>query len=266
MSISGDLQDVSVAEVMQFIHLGRRTGTLYLKDIDQEATISFHRGRIIGAARPGSLKLGELLREKSLVSEDDLRDALQSQSSERPRPSLGRVLVAQESLSTDRLRAVVGEQIEQTVYSLVTWRSGSFDFSLDELLPMDDIGIYPGDILPDINLDTQMVVLDALRIFDEKNRIKTSERQAGADLPGPSAAPEPDTGTTTPGEQAIQRVSAEEQAARLQIVSSNPELVRQLTEAFAKGETSVTLDVTVGTAARMGCLDHRCVPETSASG
>ena len=30
MGISGSLQDVSVADVMQFIHLGRRTGTLEL--------------------------------------------------------------------------------------------------------------------------------------------------------------------------------------------------------------------------------------------
>ena len=57
MGISGSLKDVSVADVMQFIHLGRRTGTLLLTRGAQKAMIGFHlrpAGERPGAAAPPS--------------------------------------------------------------------------------------------------------------------------------------------------------------------------------------------------------------------
>ena len=54
MSISGNLVDVTVADVMQFVHLGGRTGTLSIKRPDHEAEVGFHRGRIISAWTPES--------------------------------------------------------------------------------------------------------------------------------------------------------------------------------------------------------------------
>ena len=53
MSINGVLEDLPLADVLQFIHLGRRTGTLYMWHGEKErAEIGFHessrrkRGRI----------------------------------------------------------------------------------------------------------------------------------------------------------------------------------------------------------------------------
>jgi hypothetical protein len=170
MSISGSLQDVSVPEVMQFIYLGGRTGTLVLESGDQHAEVGFHRGRIISALGPGNKRLGDLLLEQGLVDLRQLTEALDAQEKTQPQRSLGQVLMGMGIVSDEVIKGAVAEQIEQTVYELVIWNEGSFEFQLDELRPVDDIGVYPGDILPDINLNTQMVVLEALRIFDEKNR------------------------------------------------------------------------------------------------
>ena len=52
MGISGSLKDVSVADVMQFIHLGRRTGTLLLSRASERAMIGFHGGRLVSAQAP----------------------------------------------------------------------------------------------------------------------------------------------------------------------------------------------------------------------
>ena len=65
MSLTGSLADVSVADVMQFIHLGGRSGTLLLtRDdgaVELRAEIGFHRGRIISARGPEHSPLGEWL-------------------------------------------------------------------------------------------------------------------------------------------------------------------------------------------------------------
>ena len=177
MSISGNLADVSVADVMQFVHLGGRTGTLVIKSGAESAEIGFHRGRIISAWTPDSKRLGDLLVSLGAIEDLTLMEALARQERQVPRVSLGKVLVTMEAITKDRLREVIADQIEHTIYDLVTWSSGDFDFALDELRPVDDIAVYPGDILPDINLNTQIVVLEALRIFDEKNRDRALEAE-----------------------------------------------------------------------------------------
>ncbi len=170
MSISGNLLDVSIADVMQFVHLGGRTGTLRIDSGDRRAEVGFHRGRIINAWTPESKRVGDILHERGIIDIETLEQALARQDREMPRVSLGKMLVNMGAVDADTLREVVAEKIELTIYDLVGWRHGNFEFALDELRPVDDIAVYPGDILPDINLNTQMVVLEALRIFDERNR------------------------------------------------------------------------------------------------
>ena len=67
MSLSGNLEDVSVADALQFIHLGGRTGTLTLVQGDLKAEIGFHGGRIVNAWGPGSKRLGELLIDSGAI-------------------------------------------------------------------------------------------------------------------------------------------------------------------------------------------------------
>jgi hypothetical protein len=55
----------------------------------------------------------------------------------------------------------------------VGWSSGNFRFVLGDVKPIDDLAMVPGDVVSHLNLDTQMVLLDAMRIFDERNRDTT---------------------------------------------------------------------------------------------
>ena len=73
MGISGSLKDVSVADVMQFIHLGRRTGTLLLSRGGERAMIGFHGGRLVSAQAPHTPKLGDLLISSGMIDGGVLR-------------------------------------------------------------------------------------------------------------------------------------------------------------------------------------------------
>lgn len=177
MSLNGKLEDVSLADVMQFIHLGRRTGTLSLTRGVEEAEIGFHRGQIVSAWGPGSVRLGELLGRQGLLPPAKIGEILRLQASEQPRRSLGQILVQQGLLDFEQVRAVIEDQIQACVYDLVTWTSGSFEFSLDELKPIDDIAMYPGDVIPKLNLNTQMLLLEASRIMDEAKRDEVKKKE-----------------------------------------------------------------------------------------
>jgi hypothetical protein len=170
MGISGSLKDVSVADVMQFIHLGRRTGTLLLNRAHEKAMIGFHGGRLVSAQAPRTPKLGDLLITSGMIDRGILEGAIRAQNEEMERRSLGQILISSGSIDAEGLREVIAQQIEQAVSEVMVWDTGTFEFAIDDLRPIDDIALYPSDVLPDADINTQMVLLEAARIFDERNR------------------------------------------------------------------------------------------------
>jgi hypothetical protein len=177
MAISGSLKDVSVADVMQFIHLGRRTGTLLLHRGAERAMIGFHGGRLVSAQAPRTPKLGNLLITSGMIDRGILEAAIRAQNEEPERRSLGQILMSSGSIDAEGLRQVIATQIEQAVSEVMVWDTGNFEFAVDDLRPIDDIALYPSDVLPDADINTQMVLLEAARIFDERNR---DQAEAGA--------------------------------------------------------------------------------------
>lgn len=255
MSFSGNIEDVSVADTLQFIHLGGRSGTLRLLSGDHRAEIGFHHGRIVKALGPGSKRLGELLVESNTIEPAVLEKALQMQEEQHLHQSLGQVLVTIGAVDADTIYRVLERQIQGTVRDLLTWTQGTFEFALDEVLPMDDMAVNPGDVVR-LNVDTQMVLLDALRLFDERNR------DAGAQGAGLPFSPPASSGTPT----AVPKLEAKRPAAdgadrgvgvrpgpaplsraaetptgptRLQVVTSDPRLVEKLAQALKPGEANV---------------------------
>jgi uncharacterized protein DUF4388 len=170
MGISGSLKDVSVADVMQFIHLGRRTGTLLLARGHERSMIGFHGGRLVSAQAPRTPKLGDLLVSSGRIDRGILDSAIQAQTREPERRSLGQILITSGAIDAEALRQVIARQIEQAVSEVMVWDTGTFEFAIDDLRPIDDIALYPSDVLPDADINTQMVLLEAARIFDERNR------------------------------------------------------------------------------------------------
>jgi ActR/RegA family two-component response regulator len=235
MSLSGNLQDVSVADAMQFIHLGGRTGTLTLLRGDVKAEIAFHQGRIVNASAPGTKRLGELLVDAGAIDSPTLKEALRKQAEEHPRRSLGQILVAMQVVDGDTIYRTIEQQIERTIYDLVTWNHGTFQFALDDLKPIDDIAVVPGDVIRHLNLDTQMVLLDALRIFDERSRQTREERNdspagvgtvpAGRMVPPITPVP---LARSTPTPANGVGLLPEQPRTRLQIVTTDRELAERL--------------------------------------
>ncbi len=171
MSINGVLEDLALADVLQFVHLGRRSGTLYLwQDNEHRAEIGFHEGRIISAWTPGHRKLGDLLVAAGLLEPATLNHALESQRLEHGERTIGQILLQSGTVTQRDVHRVLKEQVEATIFDLVTWRQGNFHFEVDELHPVDEIGLTPDEVLDNLDLNTQMLLLEATRIFDERHR------------------------------------------------------------------------------------------------
>jgi hypothetical protein len=198
MSISGSLEDVAVGDVLQFIHLGKRTGTLELERDGEQARFGFKEGALVAARAPGAPRLGELLVDGGFIDASSLASAMERQAGAAPRRSLGRMLVDEGKLRREDLEGVIRLQLERAVEQVFRWERGSFDFALDEIRPIDEIGTEAFDLEQDGLDETiapNVVLLEGARIFDERDRMGTPKSLGEASDDAFDGLIDDDTGT-----------------------------------------------------------------------
>jgi hypothetical protein len=167
MSFQGMIEDVAVADVMQLIQVGGHTGSLMVSNGIEDSIIGFERGRIVSAWNPRTRRVGELLVAAGLVDEDSLTTALKAQEEERPRRTIGQLLVRMGATTPDGIREVMTREIERVVGEIIVWTSGNFEFVIDDLTPLVEVNRFTG--APKVDLDTQTVLMDVLRRIDERS-------------------------------------------------------------------------------------------------
>jgi len=188
MSFRGMIEDVAVADVMQLIRLGGHSGTLTVNNRSEDGFIGFERGRIVSAWNPRSRRVGELLVSAGAIDEGTLVRALEFQNADRPRRTLGQILVRMGSTTSEAIRDVMAAEIERVVSEIFAWKSGTFEFAIDDLTPMVEVTRFTG--APKVDLDTQTVLMDVLRRIEDDRASgefpASAESGAGSDLSGGS--------------------------------------------------------------------------------
>ncbi len=158
---SGALQTLSVADVLDFLGQGRRTGTLIVSSSDGIGAIHLREGRIAGAASPRCDNIGHLLVSRGDITEEQLEAATAAQEGS-PDRLLGAIMVEQGLVAKDAMERALTDQIFSAIHELFIWHEGQFSFTPD----MAD-NEMSSEI--DVQLDTQFVLLEVARRVDEKN-------------------------------------------------------------------------------------------------
>jgi tetratricopeptide (TPR) repeat protein len=163
MAIKGSLKEASLPDVIQLLFLGRRTGCLALADRHNFGTIYFEEGHIIYAAIVNRRdRLGDILVKSGRISPDTLRQAINRQEGDREH-KLGEILVELGALKREELEGYMRLQIEEAVYYLFTWTSGTFNF---------EAGVRPDqeDFL--VRINPEFLLLEGARRVDEWSLIE----------------------------------------------------------------------------------------------
>jgi hypothetical protein len=163
MGISGNLKTMELAELLQWLDQGRKTGTLVVDDGSVEKRIFFRGGKIISAASTDPKEyLGHFLVGHGYITEAQLAEAVSRQ--EREKSLLGKILIDMQLLSDEQLDYMLRLKAEEGIYGLFGWEQGEFRFHDDEL---------PSYQMVPISLDVTGIILEASRRQDEWQRIKT---------------------------------------------------------------------------------------------
>ena len=191
MSLVGNLEDLSLPDILQIVSLSRKSGILMLEREGQQGKIIIRQGKVIQTISPRQGKtLGELLTARGLLRPDDLKKALEIQRSGEGRELLGGILVQLKLIDEAALEKVVTEQIEDAIVFFLSWREGTFSFELAEIKGRGEFSVDPQAFILERGIDTQWLVLEGTRMIDERSR----ERGAA---PAPGEAPVEAAGETS---------------------------------------------------------------------
>jgi tetratricopeptide (TPR) repeat protein len=158
MAIKGSLKEASLPDVIQLLFLGRRTGCLALADRHNFGTIYLDEGQIVYASIVNRRdRLGDILMRNGRITPEQLEQAIDDQTDDRQH-KLGEILVGKGVLTRAELEEYMRLQIEEAVYFLFTWTSGTFNF---------EAGVRPEreDFL--VRISPEYLLLEGARRVDE---------------------------------------------------------------------------------------------------
>ena len=162
MSLSGRLNTMDLPEVLQWVTIGRKTGSLSFVKEKTKVHIFMKDGKIISSASNDPTKqLGQFLLFLGKVTEPQLKHAFELHL--QSRTMLGKILVQENLVSQEDVEKALVMRTEEVIYDLFLWDDGYFHFSSGEINP---------DELILIKMDINALLFEGIRRKDEWARIR----------------------------------------------------------------------------------------------
>ncbi len=162
---SGDLGSFGLTEILEFMRVQQKTGSLVISSRQGAGIVRLVQGRLTSVSAPGVQRLGETLVSRGIISRSDLEAALAIQRADLRQTSeaLGSVLVRKRPGDLEQLNQAVLQQILDGLAEMLSWREGAFSF-------------HPGTPteVPSISFDTQRVVMEFFRMNDDDDNTSRS--------------------------------------------------------------------------------------------
>jgi len=162
MAVSGNLKTMLPGDLLQWLSLGQKTGTLVVTTKSVEKRIFFKQGRVISSASNDPRDyLGQFLISHGFLSEQELMKAMEVQH--QSGILLGKILVMIDAISEPDLLRLMRLKAEEEIYDIFLWREGDFHFVDDELPTMEMIPL---------EVDVTGIIMEGTRRVDEWSRIR----------------------------------------------------------------------------------------------
>lgn len=162
MGVSGNLKTMLPGDLLQWLSLGQKTGTLVVRNKAVEKKIFFKEGRVISSASNDPRDyLGQFLISHGFLSEQELMKAMEVQ--QQSGILLGKILVMIEVIPESDLLRLMRLKAEEEIYDIFLWREGEFHFVDDELPTMEMIPLQ---------VDVTGIIMEGTRRVDEWSRIR----------------------------------------------------------------------------------------------
>jgi hypothetical protein len=164
LDLQGSIERFTLPEIFQLIAAGRKSGTLGIQKDDSIVMVYFKEGDIVYGYGPRqTFHLGQLLRDRGVITGGQLEEAIAIQAQTENSKRLGEILIEKRFIDRADLESVVRQQIEELLYSLLSWETGSFKFYENQ---------FPTDEEITVRISVENVILEGLRRVDEANMVR----------------------------------------------------------------------------------------------
>jgi len=148
---------MDLPEVLQWVTIGRKTGSLSFVKDKTKVNIYLKEGKIISSSSNDPTKqLGQFLLFLGKVTEPQLKRAFEIHL--QTRVMLGKILVQENLISREDVEKALVMRTEEVIYDLFLWEDGYFHFSSSEINP---------DELILIKMDINALLFEGIRRKDE---------------------------------------------------------------------------------------------------
>ncbi len=165
LDLQGNIERFTLPEILQLVSSGRKTGTLGIQRDDDIVMVYFKNGQVVyGYGPKKTYHIGRMLVEKGRITPQQLDESIALQAEHREGGKrLGQILMEKRYIDRADLEEAVRKQVEELIYSLMTWDRGSFKFYENQFPTEEEITV---------SLSTENIVLEGLRRVDEMARLK----------------------------------------------------------------------------------------------
>jgi CheY-like chemotaxis protein len=194
MGLVGRLEDLPLSDIIQIVHLSRRTGSLHIETGSGKYGILFQKGMIVLAQSASLPDLGAYLRRAGVLPPDRLDRAAEMLAS-MPGTVFGDLLVEMQFISPADLASAVFKGILEVLDPLLLDTEGIFSFALKETFHPGELGYRPEALFKAGGLPPSSIVHKGQEISVLKDiqdsLARGKEMVRGSDFPGPAAPPPP---------------------------------------------------------------------------
>jgi len=163
MALKGNLRDFSITQLLNLIHLARKTGALTLQVEPGTTTLFFREGKLVHTMTAGQDgHLVSVLARAGKLTEEQAR-IIRSRSKGQTDKELAMLLINAGHVTRQDIVGSIRADHLETVYALFTWSEGMFRFEPNRL-PPDDVISVP--------IDLENIILEGSRRVKEWERLQ----------------------------------------------------------------------------------------------
>jgi len=177
MSLQGDLEHFPIIDVIQLLHGSRKSGVFRLYSQKGESQLVFHDGDLVSANFLNSrVRIGQVLVSSGAITEEQLAQALEiQQNAGDERKPLVITLLEHDMVDESAAYNCLESLIEMTIVEVLTWKEGHFSLEMAKGDHADGYHFSRTKFPQRILLNSQGILMESMRIFDEKVRDGTMD-------------------------------------------------------------------------------------------
>ncbi len=164
--LEGSLDEFGLVEILQMMGLGNMTGALHLRRPDGRTGIIYvHDGFLATCTELNTeaLTLGHVLQQLDMASADQLDEAYKLQKQNPLGKRIGELLVEYRIITEEQLQDALRTQLFWTVREMAQWQEGTYEFLPGHHLAAESVPL---------RIDVTRVVMEVLRYSQEWDELQ----------------------------------------------------------------------------------------------